>query len=96
MYAYSDVLTPHFVHTNLPRGTADEINILIEVPKGTETGVDLVDRRLFIIMVYPCSYGLVPRTPEGHGDAVSFLMLGDYQVVLMLLIRATPVGVLLT
>ena len=95
---------PHFVHTNLPSGTEDEINVVIEVPKGssikyeldTETGAVFVDRRLFTTMVYPCNYGFIPRTLEGDGDPVDVLVLGDYQVVPMSVIRATPVGVLLT
>lgn len=96
---------PHFVHTkNLPSGTPDEINVVIEVPKGSsikyeldaETGAVFVDRRLFTTMVYPCNYGFIPRTLEGDGDPVDVLVLGDYQVVPMSVIRATPVGVLLT
>jgi inorganic pyrophosphatase len=95
---------PHFVHTNLPSGTADEINVIIEVPKGSsikyeldaETGAVFVDRRLFTTMVYPCNYGFVPRTIEGDGDPVDVLVLGDYPVVPMSVIRARPVGVLLT
>lgn len=95
---------PHFVQTNLPSGTADEINVVIEVPKGSsikyeldaETGAVFVDRRLFTTMVYPCNYGFVPRTIEGDGDPVDVLVLGDYQVVPMSVIRAMPMGVLLT
>jgi inorganic pyrophosphatase len=98
------VRIPHFVQTNLPSGTADEINVVIEVPKGSsikyeldpETGAVFVDRRLFTTMVYPCNYGFVPRTIEGDGDPVDVLVLGDYQVVPMSVIRAIPVGVLLT
>jgi inorganic pyrophosphatase len=98
------VRIPHFVHTNLPSGTADEINVVIEVPKGSsikyeldsETGVVFVDRRLFTTMVYPCNYGFIPRTLEGDGDPVDVLVLGDYPVVPMSVIRAAPVGMLLT
>jgi inorganic pyrophosphatase len=104
MYAQDTLRTPHFVHTNLPSGTADEINVVIEVPKGSsikyeldaETGAVFVDRRLFTTMVYPCNYGFIPRTIEGDGDPVDVLVLGDYQVVPMSVIRAIPVGVLLT
>ena len=104
MHAYTTVRIPHFVQTNLPSGTADEINVVIEVPKGSsikyeldaETGAVFVDRRLFTTMVYPCNYGFVPRTIEGDGDPVDVLVLGDYQVVPMSVIRAVPVGVLLT
>jgi inorganic pyrophosphatase len=58
-YANTAVRIPHFVHTNLPSGTADEINVVIEVPKGSsikydldsETSAVFVDRRLFTTMV---------------------------------------------
>lgn len=78
--------------------------MVIEVPKGSsikyeldvETGAVFVDRRLFTTMVYPCNYGFIPRTIEGDGDPVDVLVLGDYPVVPMSVIRAKPVGVLLT
>jgi inorganic pyrophosphatase len=47
-------------------------------------------------MFYPCNYGFVPQTREKDGDPVDVLVLGNDAVVPQSVIRATPVGVLIT
>lgn len=82
----------------------EEINVVIEIPKGSnikyeidkETGALFVDRKLFTAMFYPCNYGFVPQTKEKDSDPVDVLVLGNDAVIPMSVIRATPVGVLLT
>ncbi len=82
----------------------EEINVVIEIPKGSnikyeiddETGALFVDRKLFTAMFYPCNYGFVPQTKEKDGDPVDVLVLGNDPVVPSSVIRATPVGVLIT
>lgn len=82
----------------------DEINVVIEIPKGSnikyeiddETGALFVDRKLFTAMFYPCNYGFVPQTKEKDGDPVDVLVLGNDAVVPTSVIRANPVGVLIT
>lgn len=82
----------------------EEINVVIEIPKGSnikyeidkETGALFVDRRLFTAMFYPCNYGFVPQTKEKDGDPVDVLVLGNDAVIPTSVIRARPVGVLLT
>jgi inorganic pyrophosphatase len=82
----------------------EEINVVIEIPKGSnikyeiddETGALFVDRKLFTAMFYPCNYGFVPQTKEKDGDPVDVLVLGNDSVVPSSVIRATPVGVLIT
>ncbi|HEY8139822.1 MAG TPA: inorganic diphosphatase [Nitrososphaera sp.] len=82
----------------------DEINVVVEIPKGSnikyeiddETGALFVDRKLFTAMFYPCNYGFVPRTREKDGDPVDVLVLGNDPVVPSSVIRANPVGVLIT
>ena len=82
----------------------DEINVVIEIPKGSnikyeiddKTGAIFVDRKLFTAMFYPCNYGFVPRTKEKDGDPVDVLVLGNDPVVPSAVIRANPVGVLIT
>lgn len=77
---------------------------MIEIPKGSnikyeidkETGALFVDRKLFTAMFYPCNYGFVPQTKEKDGDPVDVLVLGNDAVIPTSVIRATPVGVLLT
>jgi len=96
--------------TNLVEGLGagknppDEINVVIEIPKGSSikyevddaTGALFVDRKLFTSMVYPCNYGFIPQTREKDGDPVDVLVLGEDPVVPSAVIRSVPVGVLLT
>ena len=82
----------------------DEINAVIEIPKGSnikyeidsESGAVFVDRKLFTAMFYPCNYGFIPQSREDDGDPVDVLVLGNDAVMPMSVIRANPVGVLLT
>lgn len=82
----------------------EEINVVIEIPKGSnikyeiddETGALFVDRKLFTAMFYPCNYGFVPQTKEKDGDPVDVLVLGNDPVVPSSVIRANPVGILIT
>jgi inorganic pyrophosphatase len=92
-----DILTPG-------KNPPDEINAVIEIPKGSnikyeidaESGAVFVDRKLFTAMFYPCNYGFIPQSREGDGDPVDVLVLGNDAVMPMSVIRANPVGILLT
>lgn len=82
----------------------DEINVVIEIPKGSnikyeiddESGAIFVDRKLFTAMFYPCNYGFIPQTKEKDGDPVDALVLGNDPIVPGAVIRANPVGMLIT
>ena len=86
------------------RNPPDEINVVIEIPKGSsikyeidaESGMVFVDRKLFTAMFYPCNYGFIPQSREDDGDPVDVLVLGNDAVIPMSIIRANPIGVLLT
>ncbi len=82
----------------------EEINVIIEIPKGSNikyelditSGLIFVDRILLSAMYYPCNYGFIPQTKEEDGDPVDVLVLGNDAVIPMAVIRARPIGVLLT
>lgn len=94
------------VHDVLAPGTnpPEEINVVIEIPKGSsikyeidpESGMVFVDRKLFTAMFYPCNYGFIPQSREDDGDPVDVLVLGNDAVIPMSVIRANPIGILLT
>ncbi len=94
------------VHDVLAPGTnpPEEINAVIEIPKGSsikyeidpESGMVFVDRKLFTAMFYPCNYGFIPQSREDDGDPVDVLVLGNDAVIPMSVIRANPIGILLT
>ncbi|HET7147921.1 MAG TPA: inorganic diphosphatase [Candidatus Nitrosopolaris sp.] len=82
----------------------EEINVIIEIPKDssikyeldTTNGLIFVDRILLSAMHYPCNYGSIPETKEEDGDPVDVLVLGNYPIIPMAVVRARPIGVLLT
>lgn len=61
----------------------DEVNVFIEIPRGSknkyeldeDTGVITLDRILPTAFVYPVEYGLIPRTHWHDGDAVDAIIL---------------------
>jgi inorganic pyrophosphatase len=81
-----------------------DINVVVEIPKDSrikyeldhQTGVLFVDRKLYTSMVYPFNYGLLPGTLEEDGDPVDVLLLGEESLFPLSVVRATPLGVLLT
>jgi len=89
---------------NAGENAPEEINVIIEIPKGssikyeldTTNGLIFVDRILLSAMYYPCNYGSIPKTKEEDGDPVDVLVLGNDPIIPMAVIRARPVGVLLT
>jgi len=88
----------------IPSGSPKQINVVIEIPKGSnikyeidkESGLLSVDRKLFTAMFYPCNYGFIPSTLEGDGDPVDVLVISEFVVAPLTILRAIPVGVLLT
>ena len=89
---------------NSDKNPQNEINVIVEIPKGSnikyeidvENGALFVDRKLSTTMFYPFNYGFIPNTKEDDDDPVDVFVLGDYPLVPMSVIRANPVGVLLT
>lgn len=74
----------------------------IEIPKGCkvkyeldkETGLLRVDRILYTSTVYPCNYGLIPRTVADDGDPLDVLVLCSEQIFPGSLVRCVPIGVI--
>ncbi len=81
-----------------------DINVLIEVPMGSEaikyemdkeSGALYVDRFLHTAMQYPCNYGFVPHTLSGDGDPADVLVVGRRPLMPGCVLAVRPVGVLL-
>src|SRR5215207_5702788 len=102
------LLNTFAVNSNLinkiPSGTPNQINVVIEIPKGSnikyeidkDSGILFVDRKLFTAMFYPCNYGFIPSTMEEDGDPVDVLVIGEFALVPLSILKAIPIGVLLT
>ena len=85
---------------NLP----DEVNVIIEVPLGSEpikyevdkaSGAMFVDRFLYTAMHYPCNYGFIPNTLSDDGDPVDVMCYGSRPLVPGAVVAARPIGVLI-
>lgn len=81
-------------------GTKEEMNVIIEVPKGSsnkyeidkDTGLIALDRANYSAAAYPCEYGFVPRTLAEDGDAIDVLLLATYPLLPGILVKARPVA----
>lgn len=82
----------------------DDVNVIIEVPMGSEpikyeldkaSGAIFVDRFLHTAMTYPCNYGFIPHTLSEDGDPVDVLVVGRRPLMPGCVVGARPIGVLL-
>lgn len=91
-------------HIAIGKKVPDEINVIIEVPMGSDpvkyemdkaSGAIFVDRFIHTPMFYPCNYGFIPHTLSGDGDPVDVLVICNYPVVPGAVLASRPIGVLL-
>lgn len=91
-------------HIPVGRNAPWDINVIVEVPAGSEpvkyemdkaSGALFVDRFLHTAMFYPCNYGFVPHTLSNDGDPVDVLVVGPVPVAVGAVIRSRPIGVLI-
>lgn len=87
---------------NIEPGTEDKINVLIEIPKGSqnkyeydkEANVFKLDRVLFSPFHYPGDYGFVPNTLAKDGDPLDALVLVNVPTFPGCVIESRPIGVM--
>jgi inorganic pyrophosphatase len=98
--------TWHSVHVHplhdiaLPEDIAAHVPAVIEIPKGSklkyeidkDTGMLVLDRVLYSSVIYPASYGFIPRTHAGDGDPLDILVLMQEPVVPLTIVRARAIG----
>lgn len=83
-------------------GTADEMNVIIEIPKGSknkyeidkETGLIALDRAMHTAQDYPFDYGFIPQSYWYDEDALDALVLTTYPLAPGILVRVRPVAVM--
>ena len=83
-------------------GTADKINVIIEINKGSknkyeidkETGLIALDRVMHTSQDFPFDYGFVPQTLWEDGDALDVVVLTTYPLFPGVLVRVRPVAVM--
>lgn len=83
-------------------GTKEEMNVIIEIPKGShnkyeidkKTGVIKLDRVLHTAQDYPFDYGFVPQTLWDDGDALDVVLLTTHPLAPGILVAARPIGIM--
>lgn len=87
---------------DIPAGSADEMNVIIEIPKFSknkyevdkETGIIALDRVMHTAQDYPFDYGFVPQTLFDDGDALDVVLLTTYPLAPGILVKARPVAIM--
>lgn len=90
------------IYHDIQPGSADEMNVIVEVPKGSQnkyeidkaTGLIALDRANYSAAAYPCEYGFVPQTLWDDGDAVDVLLLASFPIPPGILVKARPVALM--
>lgn len=83
-------------------GTKEEMNVIVEVPKGShnkyeidkKTGLIALDRVAHTAQNFPFDYGFVPQTLWDDGDALDVILLTTYPLVPGILVRVRPVALM--
>ena len=86
----------------VPSGKKEEINVIIEINKGSKnkyeidkkTGLIALDRVMYTAQDCPFDYGFVPQTLWDDGDALDVIVLTTYPLFPSLLVRVRPVALL--
>ena len=80
----------------------DEINVIIEIPKGSnnkyeidkDTGLIKLDRANYTSSAYPFDYGFVPQTLWEDDDPLDVIVLTTYPLSPGILVTVRPVAVM--
>jgi len=87
---------------DIPAGSAEEMNVIIEVSKGSsnkyeidkETGIIKLDRANYSSAAFPTEYGFVPQTLWDDGDALDVVLLATFPIPSGVLVKARPVALM--
>lgn len=87
---------------DLEPGKAEEMNVIIEINKGSKnkyeidkkTGLIALDRVLHTAQDFPYDYGFVPQTLWHDGDPLDVVLLTTYPLFPGVLVKARPVALL--
>ena len=86
----------------LGEGAPNEINVIIEIPKGSNnkyeidktTGLIKLDRANYSSAAYPFDYGFAPQTLWDDGDALDVIVLTTYPLDVGILVSVRPVAIM--
>jgi inorganic pyrophosphatase len=87
---------------SLGENAPDEINVIIETPKGSlnkyeidkATGLIKLDRANYSSAAFPCEYGFAPKTLWEDGDALDVVVLATFPIPTGILVNVRPVALM--
>lgn len=87
---------------DIAAGTADEMNVIVEIPKFSknkyeidkDTGIIALDRVMHTAQDYPFDYGFVPQTLFDDDDALDVVLITTHPLAPGILVKARPVAVM--
>jgi len=87
---------------DIEAGTRDEMNVIIEINKGSnnkyeidkKTGLIALDRANYSSAAYPFDYGFVPQTLWEDGDPLDVVVLTTFPLMPGILVSVRPVAVM--
>jgi len=86
----------------LGENAPNEINVLIETPKGSqnkyeidkETGLIKLDRANYSAAAFPVEYGFAPKTLWEDNDALDIIILATFPIPTGILVEMRPVALM--
>ena len=92
----------HWHDIKLGENVPYEINVLIEISKGSSTkyeidkehGLMMLDRFMHSSVHYTGDYGFIPQTMGGDGDALDILVYTNEKVLPQTIANFRPIGVM--
>lgn len=87
---------------DISAGTPDELNVIIEIPKGShnkyeidkDTGLIKLDRANYSDAAFPYDYGFVPQTLWEDNDPLDVIVVTTYPLAPGILVAVRPVAVI--
>jgi len=87
---------------DIPWGKADEITVIIEIPKGSNNKYEYsergeyfkLDRSLYSAEFYPFDYGFMPQSREDDGDPLDIIVITSHPTFTGCMVKAKPIGLL--
>jgi inorganic pyrophosphatase len=84
------------------KNAPNEVNAIIEVPKDSrlkyeldkETGLLRLDRALYSSIHYPGDYGFIPRTYWDDNDPLDIMVISNFPVYPLTIVKARPIGII--
>jgi len=89
-------------YKNIPLGTVEEFNVIVEIPKGSENKYEY-DEDLDVIKLdwvfsggfhFPFDYGYIPETRGGDGDHLDAFVFSSHPIDFGAVVKCRAIGMI--